>query len=122
MVVPPLRSARGALDGGADARIGAAATDVAAHAWEALDPDGARKRADILDKRVRPAGPLHGIPLAVKDIIATRTLPTTCGSAIYRDHVVGKDADCVTRLVRAGAIVLGKAVTTEFAGGHGPPG
>jgi Asp-tRNA(Asn)/Glu-tRNA(Gln) amidotransferase A subunit family amidase len=88
------------------------------HAWEALDPDGARKRADKLDKRSRPAGPLHGIPLAVKDIIATRTMPTTCGSAIYRDHVVGKDAACVARLVRAGAIVLGKSVTTEFAGAH----
>ena len=88
------------------------------HAWEALDPEGARKRADMLDKRSRPAGPLHGIPLAVKDIIATRTMPTTCGSAIYRDHVVGKDADCVTRLVKAGAIVLGKSVTTEFAGAH----
>jgi Asp-tRNA(Asn)/Glu-tRNA(Gln) amidotransferase A subunit family amidase len=88
------------------------------HAWEALDPEGARKRADMLDKRSRPAGPLHGIPLAVKDIIATRTMPTTCGSPIYRDHVVGKDAACVTQLVKAGAIVLGKAVTTEFAGGH----
>jgi Asp-tRNA(Asn)/Glu-tRNA(Gln) amidotransferase A subunit family amidase len=88
------------------------------HAWEALDPEGARKRADILDKRSRPVGPLHGIPLAVKDIIATKTLPTTCGSPIYRDHVVGKDAACVTQLVKAGAIVLGKAVTTEFAGAH----
>src|SRR5262245_22752080 len=88
------------------------------HAWEALDPEGARKRADMLDKRSRPAGPLHGIPLAVKDIIATRTMPTTCGSAIYRDHVVGKDAACVARLVRAGAIVLRKAVPTEFAGAH----
>ena len=88
------------------------------HAWEALDPEGARKRADRLDKRSRPAGPLHGIPLAVKDIIATRTLPTTCGSPIYRDHVVGKDAACVTQLVKAGAIVLGKSVTTEFAGAH----
>ena len=88
------------------------------HAWEALDPDGARKRADQLDKRSRPVGPLHGLPLAVKDIIATGTLPTTCGSAIYRDHVVGKDAACVTQLVKAGAIVLGKAVTTEFAGAH----
>src|SRR3954465_9802586 len=88
------------------------------HAWEALDPEGARKRADMLDKRARPVGPLHGIPLAVKDIIDTRTLPTTCGSPIYRDHVVGKDAACVTQLVKAGAIVLGKSVTTEFAGGH----
>jgi Asp-tRNA(Asn)/Glu-tRNA(Gln) amidotransferase A subunit family amidase len=88
------------------------------HAWEALDADGARKRADILDKRRRPVGPLHGIPLAVKDIIATKTMPTTCGSPIYRDHVAGKDAACVTQLVKAGAIVLGKSVTTEFAGGH----
>ena len=88
------------------------------HAWEALDPEGALKRADQLDRRARPVGPLHGIPLAVKDIIATKTLPTTCGSPIYRDHVVGKDAACVTQLVKAGAIVLGKAVTTEFAGAH----
>jgi Asp-tRNA(Asn)/Glu-tRNA(Gln) amidotransferase A subunit family amidase len=56
--------------------------------------------------------------LPVKDIIATKTMPTTCGSPIYRDHVVGKDAACVTQLVKAGAIVLGKSVTTEFAGGH----
>lgn len=88
------------------------------HAWEALDPEGARKRADMLDKRAKPVGPLHGIPLAVKDIISTRTMPTTCGSPIYRDHVVGRDAACVTQLVKAGAIVLGKSVTTEFAGAH----
>jgi Asp-tRNA(Asn)/Glu-tRNA(Gln) amidotransferase A subunit family amidase len=88
------------------------------HAWEALDADGARKRADRLDRRSRPAGPLHGIPLAVKDIISTKTMPTTCGSAIYRDHVVGRDAACVTQLVKAGALVLGKSVTTEFAGAH----
>jgi Asp-tRNA(Asn)/Glu-tRNA(Gln) amidotransferase A subunit family amidase len=88
------------------------------HAWEALDREGARKRADQLDKRSRPVGPLHGLPLAVKDIIATKTLPTTCGSPIYRDHVVGRDAACVTQLVKAGAIVLGKSVTTEFAGAH----
>ena len=72
----------------------------------------------MLDKRAKPVGPLHGIPLAVKDIIATRTMPTTCGSPIYRDHVVGKDAACVTQLMNAGAIVLGKSVTTEFAGSH----
>jgi Asp-tRNA(Asn)/Glu-tRNA(Gln) amidotransferase A subunit family amidase len=88
------------------------------HAWEAIDAEGARKRADLLDKRAKPVGPLHGIPLAVKDIIDTRTLPTTCGSPIYRDRIAGRDAACVTQLVKAGAIVLGKSVTTEFAGGH----
>ena len=88
------------------------------HAWEAIDAEGALKRAEMLDRRARPVGPLHGIPLAVKDIISTRTMPTTCGSPIYRDHVVGKDAACVTQLVKAGALVLGKTVTTEFAGGH----
>lgn len=88
------------------------------HAWEALDAEGALKRAEMLDRRAKPVGPLHGIPLAVKDIISTKKLPTTCGSPIYRDHVVGKDAACVTQLVNAGAIVLGKSVTTEFAGAH----
>ena len=81
----------------------------------ALDEADARDRERAAG-RVR--GPLHGIPIAVKDIIATRTLPTTCGSPIYRDHVAGKDAACVTQLVKAGAIVLGKSVTTEFAGAH----
>jgi Asp-tRNA(Asn)/Glu-tRNA(Gln) amidotransferase A subunit family amidase len=88
------------------------------HAWEALDAEGARKRADMLDKRARPVGPLHGVPLAVKDIIDTKTMTTECGSPIYRGRVAGKDAACVTQLVKAGAIVLGKAVTTEFAGAH----
>ena len=88
------------------------------HAWEAIDAEGALKRAAMLDKRAKPVGPLHGIPLAVKDIISTKTMPTTCGSPIYRDHIAGKDAACVTQLVKAGAIVLGKSVTTEFAGGH----
>jgi len=95
-----------------------AAREGEVHAWEALDPEGARKRADLLDRRARPVGPLHGLPLAVKDIISTKTMPTTCGSPIYRDHVAGMDAACVTQLVKAGAIVLGKSVTTEFAGAH----
>ena len=77
------------------------------HAWEAIDAEGARKRADRLDKRAKPVGPLHGIPLAVKDIIDTKVLPTTCGSPIYRDRMAGRDAACVTQLVQAGAIMLG---------------
>jgi len=88
------------------------------HAWEALDADGARKRADQLDKRARPVGPLHGIPLAVKDIIDTKAMTTECGSPIYRGRRAKQDAACVAQLVQAGAIVLGKAVTTEFAGAH----
>src|SRR5215472_16805542 len=88
------------------------------HAWEALDPDGARKRADMLDKRLRLVGPLHGILLVVKDIIATCTLTTTFGTPLYDDQAVGRDAACVGQLVRAGAIVLGKSVTTEYAGAH----
>jgi Asp-tRNA(Asn)/Glu-tRNA(Gln) amidotransferase A subunit family amidase len=88
------------------------------HAWEAIDAEGARKRADLLDKRARPVGPLHGIPLAVKDIIDTKALTTECGSPIYRGRMAGKDAACVTQLMKAGAIMLGKSVTTEFAGAH----
>ena len=81
----------------------------------ALDIAAARDQ-ERLSGQLR--GPLHGIPLAVKDIVSTKTMPTTCGSPIYRDHVAGRDAACVTQLVNAGAIVLGKSVTTEFAGAH----
>jgi Asp-tRNA(Asn)/Glu-tRNA(Gln) amidotransferase A subunit family amidase len=88
------------------------------HAWESIDAEGARKRADMLDKRAKPVGPLHGIPLAVKDIIDTKALTTECGSPIYRGRQAGRDATCVSQLVQAGAIMLGKSVTTEFAGGH----
>ncbi|MBS0540508.1 MAG: amidase [Proteobacteria bacterium] len=88
------------------------------HAWEALDAEGALKRAEMLDRRAKPVGPLHGIPLAVKDIIDTKAMTTECGSPIYRGRKAAKDAACVTQLVQAGAIVLGKAVTTEFAGAH----
>ena len=65
-------------------------------AWEAIDAEGARKRADMLDKRAKPVGPLHGIPLAVKDIIDTRAMTTECGSPIYRGRVAARDAACVT--------------------------
>src|SRR2546430_13389562 len=74
-----------------------AAREGQVHAWEALDPEGARKRADQLDKRARPVGPLHGIPLAVKDIIPTRTMPPTRGPPTFCDRVRGQDAACVTQ-------------------------
>jgi aspartyl-tRNA(Asn)/glutamyl-tRNA(Gln) amidotransferase subunit A len=65
-------------------------------------------------------GPLHGIPVAVKDIIAVEGLPTTMGSAHYAGHVSTADAECVRRLRAAGATIVGKTTTHEFA--YGPTG
>src|SRR6266513_3117798 len=62
-----------------------------------------------------PRGPLHGLPIAVKDLIDTVDMPTAYGSAIYRGHRPTADASCVALARAAGAIVLGKTVTTEFA-------
>src|SRR6202166_4415654 len=63
----------------------------------------------------RRPGPLSGIPVAIKDIIATSDMPTTNGSPIYRDHVPAKDAWVVERLRSLGATIFGKTVSTEFA-------
>ena len=59
--------------------------------------------------------PLRGIPVAVKDIFSTADLPTTWGTSIYKDRYLAEDAAVVARLKAAGAIILGKTVTTEFA-------
>jgi Asp-tRNA(Asn)/Glu-tRNA(Gln) amidotransferase A subunit family amidase len=66
------------------------------------------------DTKRRP-GPLSGIPVAIKDIIATSDMPTTNGSPIYRDHVPAADAWVVERLRQLGATIFGKTVSTEFA-------
>jgi amidase len=73
-------------------------------AFEVLPPDTTR----------RP-GPLSGIPVAIKDIIATSDMPTTNGSPVYRDHVPAADAWVVERLKNLGATIFGKTVSTEFA-------
>ncbi|MGI5430852.1 amidase [Streptomyces sp. CA-179760] len=65
-------------------------------------------------------GPLHGVPVAVKDNVATAGLRTTMGSRHFANHVPAQDADCVARLRSAGAIILGKTTTHEFA--YGPTG
>jgi amidase len=62
-------------------------------------------------------GPLHGLPLVVKDITETAGIRTTYASPLYRDHVPEADAEVVARLKRAGAIVLAKTNTPEFAAG-----
>jgi Asp-tRNA(Asn)/Glu-tRNA(Gln) amidotransferase A subunit family amidase len=70
---------------------------------------------------VRRSGPLSGIPIAIKDIIATSDMPTTNGSPIYRDHVPSHDAWVVERLRNLGATIFGKTVSTEFAWRHPGP-
>jgi Asp-tRNA(Asn)/Glu-tRNA(Gln) amidotransferase A subunit family amidase len=69
----------------------------------------------------RRPGPLSGIPVAIKDIIATADMPTTNGSPIYRDHVPARDASVVERLRSLGATIFGKTVSTEFAWRHPGP-
>lgn len=60
-------------------------------------------------------GPLHGVPCGIKDIIETAGVRTTNGSSFFRDHVPSQDAECIARLRRAGAVMLGKTLTHEFA-------
>ena len=78
--------------------------------------DGARA-ADTALARGEPPGPLHGLPVAVKDLTVTRGIRTTFGSPIYRDFVPDEDALYVERLRAAGAIVVGKTNTPEFGAG-----
>lgn len=87
----------------------------AVHAWSYVDPDMAIREARARDA-MPPIGPLHGVPVAVKDVIDVAGMPTGMGSAIYRDHRPFSDAACVATLRAAGAVILGKTVTAEFAG------
>jgi aspartyl-tRNA(Asn)/glutamyl-tRNA(Gln) amidotransferase subunit A len=87
-------------------------------AWVTLDRAGALAAAQQLAveaERGSIRGPLHGVPVGVKDIYWTAGLKTTCGSRVFAEHVPSYDATTVTRLKQAGAIILGKTVTTEFA-------
>jgi Asp-tRNA(Asn)/Glu-tRNA(Gln) amidotransferase A subunit family amidase len=83
-------------------------------AWQLLDPERALRSARESDATA-PIGPLHGVPVGIKDLIDTADLPTRYGSDIYTGHRPATDAACVARLRAAGAVVLGKTVTTEFA-------
>lgn len=88
--------------------------DASVHAFCTLDPDAALAQARMLDAGpVR--GPLHGLPLGVKDLMDTADMPTAYGSAVYAGHRPAADAAAVALCREAGALVLGKTVTTEFA-------
>jgi Asp-tRNA(Asn)/Glu-tRNA(Gln) amidotransferase A subunit family amidase len=91
--------------------------DSAVRAWAHLDPKAALAQAQAADAQ-EPRSPLHGVPVGVKDIIDTKDLPTEYGSPIYAGHQPDADAACVARLRDAGAVVLGKTKTTEFATFH----
>jgi amidase len=78
-------------------------------------PEEALKRAKAFDRRRLPEGPLAGLPIAHKDIVPTKGIRTTYGSPIYADHVPAEDHAIVGRLRDAGAILLGKTNTPEFA-------
>jgi amidase len=80
-------------------------------------PEQALAKAKALDRKRAAAGPLAGLPIAHKDIVPTSGVRTTFGSPIYRDHVPTEDHVIVERLRSAGAILLGKTNTPEFAAG-----
>ena len=64
-----------------------------------------------------PSGPLHGIPIGLKDIVDTKGIPTTCGSKLLQDNIPDEDATCAARLAAAGTVLIGKLTTHEFADG-----
>ena len=88
------------------------------HAWVYVDERGAIEEAERLGELARRGellGPLHGIPIGVKDIIDVQGLATEAGSPLLAGRIAPQDAPLVARLRAAGAIILGKTVTTEFA-------
>jgi Asp-tRNA(Asn)/Glu-tRNA(Gln) amidotransferase A subunit family amidase len=88
------------------------------HAWKFLDTSMAIQRALAIDARIamgESVGQLAGIPLAVKDIMDTADMPTAYGSAVYEGNLPRKDADVVSRVREADAVLFGKTVTTELA-------
>lgn len=91
-----------------------AAREPEVEAWQHLDPTLAIQQAKALDKG--PArGPMHGVPVGVKDIIDTADMPTAYGTPIHAGHRPHKDAACIALTRRAGGLIIGKTVSTEFA-------
>jgi Asp-tRNA(Asn)/Glu-tRNA(Gln) amidotransferase A subunit family amidase len=92
--------------------------DRSIEAWAYLDPEHALKQARARDqdrRDGRPAGPLHGVPVGIKDIFDTEDMPTEGGSVLHAGRMPDHDATAVAMLRAAGAVILGKTVTTEFA-------
>ena len=93
-------------------RIGEREAEVGA--FVSIDEAAALQAACAADQ-INNGGPLHGVPIGVKDIIDTEQFSTAWGTPFYRQHRPRRNASCVELFLRAGAIVVGKTVTTEFA-------
>ena len=90
------------------------------HAFVHLTEERALAEARDAEKAILaggPRGPLHGIPIGLKDIVDTKGIPTTCGSKILQDNVPDTDAACAETLAAAGTVLVGKTTTHEFADG-----
>ena len=88
------------------------------NAFIRVDAEFALESARLAEKEIaagRGLGPLHGVPVGIKDIIDVAGMPTTCHSKIRLDHMAGADAEVVARLRAGGAIILGKMALHEFA-------
>ena len=100
------------------------ALDPQLHSYALLLSDGAASQAEALDearKAGKPLGPLHGVPIAIKDLLFTAGIPTASGTLVMKDFVPDYDATVVTRLRDAGAVIIGKTQLTEGAfGSHHP--
>jgi aspartyl-tRNA(Asn)/glutamyl-tRNA(Gln) amidotransferase subunit A len=98
--------------------------DQRVRAWVLVDHEGALARAEECAAEIRRGqwrGPLHGMPIAVKDIFDVFDWPTAAGSRLWRDSIAREDAVVVRRLRQAGAVFLGKTVTTQYASFDPPP-
>src|SRR4051794_9468623 len=75
------------------------------------------RAAETLIMERGPSGPLHGIPIGLKDIVDTKGILTTCGSKLLQDNIPAADATCAAKLAAAGTVLIGKLTTHEFADG-----
>jgi aspartyl-tRNA(Asn)/glutamyl-tRNA(Gln) amidotransferase subunit A len=97
-----------------------AAFDSRLHAFIRRTEDRAKAEARAAEAAIMangPSGPLHGIPIGLKDIVDTKGIPTTCQSKLLQDNVPDRDATCAEKLAAAGTVLIGKLTTHEFADG-----